>query len=337
MPYRYLGASGVQISSLSLGSWLTFGAKVEQSLTNDIILTAYENGINFFDSAEAYAEGKAEIALGKAIQKYGFRRETLLVSTKIFWGGIKDQPIHPNDRGLSRKHIIEGTYHALQRLNLDYIDLIYAHRPDPNTPIEETVRAFDNLINQGRVMYWGTSEWSSEQIQEAYNIARREKLIPPTMEQPEYNMLKRNRLEKEYKPLFKNIGLGTTTWSPLKFGVLTGKYAKGIPTGSRGDTVDKNRISLYLESEEGKWASTELCAKLEEVSKEIGCSLSQLSIAWCLRNHDVSSVITGASSSEQLLHNVESIKYVDAVCAMEGEIDAILCNKPEPDLDFREV
>ena len=226
MNYRYLGNSGLKVSALSFGAWVTFGDQIGEDIATELMKTAYEHGVNFFDNAEGYSGGKAEIMMGNIIKKLAWKRSDIVVSTKIFWGGEG-----PNDKGLSRKHVIEGTLAALERFQLDYVDLIFCHRPDPNTPIEETVRAMNYVLNQGMAFYWGTSEWSAEQIRQAHEIAKREHLIGPAMEQPQYNMLHRQRVETEYRPLYRDFKLGLTTWSPLASGILTGKYNDGIPTG----------------------------------------------------------------------------------------------------------
>ncbi len=228
MEYRRLGKSGLQVSALSFGAWVTFGKQADVDVALEMMQVAKDAGVNFFDNAEAYENGEAEVVMGAAIKRAGWKRSDLVVSTKIFWGGDG-----PNDSGLSRKHIVEGTDAALARLQMDYVDLIFCHRPDIHTPIEETVRAMSYIVNSGKAFYWGTSEWSAAQITEAYGIARREHLVPPSMEQPQYNMLIRERVEKEYAHLYEEFGLGTTIWSPLASGFLTGKYNDGIPEGSR--------------------------------------------------------------------------------------------------------
>src|SRR5579875_3714833 len=228
MNYRRLGKAGLKVSELSLGAWVTYGEQVGQDVARECMAAAYEAGVNFFDNAEGYAGGQAEVVVGKAIKQLGWRRESIVVSTKIFWGGDG-----PNDEGLSHKHIIEGVNNALRRFQLDYVDLVFCHRPDPNTPIEETVRAMDIVIKQGKAFYWGTSEWSAAQIMRADALARQYGLTPPTMEQPQYNMFARERVEKEYAPLYTELGYGTTIYSPLASGLLTGKYNEGIPAGTR--------------------------------------------------------------------------------------------------------
>lgn len=294
MHYNRLGKAGIKVSEISFGSWITFGKQIGLNEIKTLMHTAYDHGINFFDNAEAYAHGEAEILMGKAIQE--FHREELVISTKIFWGGNG-----PNDTGLSRKHLIEGTKNSLRRLELDYVDLLFCHRPDPNTPIEETVLAMDYLIRSGYAFYWGTSEWNAEQIEEAYLVADEMNCIKPTMEQPKYNLFFRDHLEKDYLPLFEKYGLGTTTWSPLASGILSGKYNQGIPSSSRlakeSWLVPENFMQLV-----------EKTKKLGKIADELGCTLSQLSIAWCLKNPNVSTVITGATKVEQLLENLGAIE-----------------------------
>jgi voltage-dependent potassium channel beta subunit len=293
MEYRHLGKSGIKISALSFGSWITFGGNLDVQGVRQCMKVAHDNGVNFFDNAEAYANGASEFLMGEALKEY--RRQELVISTKIFWGGRGI-----NDTGLSWKHLVEGTKQSLKRMNLEYVDLLFCHRPDPLTPIEETVRAIDMLIKQGLVFYWGTSEWKASEIEAAFEIAYGINATPPTMEQPEYNLFKRNRVEEEYTPLYQKYGLGLTTWSPLDSGILTGKYNQGIPEHSR----------LHLHQELRNRLSDEKIAivkKLEKIAKELDCSLSQLAIAWCLKNENVSSVITGASNPQQVEENMHAI------------------------------
>lgn len=330
MEYRYLGSSGLKVSALSFGAWVTFGNQMGVDDALACLKEAYDAGVNFFDNAEVYADGKAEEIMGQAFKKAGWKRTDLVVSTKLFWGGKG-----PNDRGLSRKHIVEGTDAALKRLQLDYVDLLYCHRPDVHTPIEETVRAMTHVINQGKAFYWGTSEWSAVQIQDAHMIARREKLIPPTMEQPQYNMFHRDRFEKEYAPLYRDYGLGTTIWSPLASGLLTGKYNDGIPAGSRMDLPGYEWLRKLVESPEGQ-ARLEKVKQLAGLAKELGISTAALALAWCLKNPHVSTVITGASKAEQVAENMKALDQVEKLTDdVMAKIEEILKNKPEPDQDFR--
>jgi voltage-dependent potassium channel beta subunit len=330
MEYRYLGKSGLQVSALSLGAWVTYGGQVGEEVANDCMRAAHDAGVNFFDNAEAYASGRAETVMGNVIRKAGWKRSDLVVSTKIFWGGRG-----PNDRGLSRKHVIEGTEASLARLQMDYVDLLFCHRPDPSTPIEETVRAMNYLIDRGKAFYWGTSEWSAVQILEAYAVARREHLIPPLMEQPEYNMLNRERVEKEYARLYDEIGLGTTIWSPLASGLLTGKYNDGIPEGTRMSLPGYEFLRRELEGEQGQ-RNLDKTRKLAGVAAELGCSMAQLAIAWCLKNPHVSTVITGASKPQQVAENMKALDVVPKLTPQWlTRIEDILQNRPEAVPDYR--
>lgn len=330
MEYRFMGMTGLRLSALSFGSWVTFGDQVDESVATACMKEAYDAGVNFFDNAEAYAGGDSETMMGNIIKKQGWKRSDLVLSTKMFWGGEG-----PNDRGLSRKHIIEGTNAALKRLQTDYVDLLFCHRPDIYTPVEETVWAMNILIQQGKALYWGTSEWSAELIREAHDFARREHLVPPVMEQPEYNMFQRDRVEREYERLYSDIGLGTTIWSPLATGLLTGKYNDGIPEGSRLSLPEYGWLKKRLMKRdwEGK---IEKARKLTEVAKELDGSLAQLALAWCLMNPDVSTVITGASRPEQV---TENMKALDLVEKMDEDvmlrIDEILDNEPPLEIDWR--
>lgn len=311
MQYNRLGQAGIRVSELGFGSWITFGKQLGLSDIKKLMHTAFDNGINFFDNAESYAHGEAEILMGKVIRD--FHREELVISTKIFWGGNG-----PNDTGLSRKHLIEGTKNSLVRLQLDYVDLLYCHRPDPNTPIEETVLAMDYLVRNGFAFYWGTSEWSADQIEYAFDAAEAMNCIKPTMEQPRYNLFYREHLEKDYLPLFKKFGLGTTIWSPLAMGILSGKYNHGIPAESRlakeNWLVPDNFMELVNKTK-----------KLEKLANELDCTLSQLAIAWCLKNKHVSSVITGATQLEQLEENLGALEIKDILTpTIMKKIDAII-------------
>ncbi len=305
MEYRRLGGSGLQVSALSFGSWVTFGAQVDEDTALACLEGARAAGVNFFDNAEAYAHGESERVMGRLFKRLGWKRSDLVVSTKIFWGGQG-----PNDQGLSRKHLLEGTAAALARLDLDYVDLLFCHRPDPNTPIEETVRAMSHLVNTGKALYWGTSEWSAVEIREAYDIARREQLVPPTMEQPEYNMFHRDRVETEYEALYEEIGLGLTIWSPLASGVLTGKYDDGLPEGTRATMPGYGWLRKQITSAEGQ-RLVEKTKVLAPIAEQLGCSRAQLGVAWCLRNPRVSTVILGASRIEQLEENLGAQSVVE--------------------------
>jgi len=321
MNYRRLGSAGLKVSELSLGAWVTYGFQVGEDVATKCMQSAYDAGVNFFDNAEAYAAGKAEVVMGNVIKKLGWKREDIVVSSKVFWGGEG-----PNDRGLSRKHIYEACRKSLKRFQLDYFDLFFCHRPDPTTPIEETVRAMDDLIHQGLILYWGTSEWSAADIMRAHAIAREMGLTPPQMEQPQYNMLHRDRVEKEYLPLYREIGLGTTIWSPLASGLLTGKYNSGIPQGSRATLPGYDWLKEYVITPK----NIETVKKLEPVAKDLGCTMAQLGIAWCLKNPNVSTVITGASKPEQVSENMKAVDIVPLLTKeMMERIDSILGNKPQ--------
>jgi voltage-dependent potassium channel beta subunit len=330
MEYRFLGKSGLQVSALSLGAWVTYGNQVGEDVAYECMEAAYQAGVNFFDNAEAYAGGKAETVMGNVLKRAGWKRSDLVISTKIFWGGDG-----PNDNGLSRKHIIEGIRGSLARLDLDYVDLIFCHRPDIYTSIEETVRAMNFVIDQGLAFYWGTSEWSAEQIMQAYGIARREHLIPPLMEQPEYSMLQRERVEFEYARLYEEVGLGTTIWSPLASGLLSGKYNNGIPEGTRASLSGYEWLKERFEGEEAQ-RKLDKVRQLVPIAEELGCSMSQLAIAWCLKNPNVSTVITGASRASQVVENMKSLDVVDRLDQDVMErIEGILENKPKTLPDYR--
>jgi voltage-dependent potassium channel beta subunit len=327
MQYRHLGRSGLKVSALSYGSWVTFGDQIDTDQAAECMQIAYDHGVNFFDNAEAYAGGQSERMMGKIIQDKGWDRTNLVLSTKIFWGGDG-----PNDQGLSRKHVIEGTKAALRRLQTDYVDLVFCHRPDVETPIEETVRAMNHLVDQGLAFYWGTSEWRAEQIRHAYEVARRENLMPPTMEQPQYNMFHRERVETEYAPLYDDVGLGTTIWSPLASGLLTGKYNDGIPEDSRLATENYEWLQDQVLVEE----RLEKVQQLADVADDVGCSTAQLALAWCLTNPDVSTVITGASKPHQVEENMQALDVLDQIDdQLEERIEEILDNEPEPAPNWR--
>ena len=329
MEYRRLGHSGLKVSALSFGSWVTFHNQVDQNAAKNMMAAAYESGVNFFDNAEAYAAGASEEIMGQALKDLGWSRDSFIVSSKVFWGGEK-----PTQRGLSRKHVVDACHNALKRLQVDYLDLYFCHRPDQETPVQETVWTMNDLIRQGKVLYWGTSEWSADQIREAHAVALRDRLVPPTMEQPQYHMLHRERVENEYERLYETAGLGTTIWSPLASGILTGKYNDGIPAGSRVTLAGYEWLKTFVESEEGQ---TKI-AKAKELTKfagELDTTLSRLAIAWCLKNPRVSTVILGASRMEQLTENLQSLEVLPLLNdEIMAKIELILDNKPTPASTF---
>lgn len=319
MHYRRLGRSGLKVSEISLGAWVTFGDQIDEKTASDLIHAAYEAGVNYFDNADVYANGRAETDMGKAIQD--MPREALVISSKVFWPTMPG----PNGRGLSRKHIMKSVHASLKRLGTDYLDLYFCHRFDPDAPVEEVVWAMDDLIHQGKILYWGTSEWRAWQISAAVNAADRHHLVPPAMEQPQYNMFHRQRVEAELAPLCKELGLGLTTWSPLHFGILTGKYNEGIPEGTRASLPDYTWIRDSITPER-----IDAVRKLGEVAGNLGLTSAQLAIAWVLRRKEVSSVITGATKPVQLQENLAA---ADAVVKLSDEvlekIEQILNNHPE--------
>lgn len=318
MLYRRLGSAGIKVSLLSLGSWVTYGAQVDIDAAADMIKLAYDNGINFFDNAEVYAGGKSETIMGAAFRKLGLRRGSYLVSTKLYWG------LHegPNEKDtLNRKYLLEAMEGSLERLGMNHVDFVFCHRPDPQTPMEETVRAMSDIVSSGKAFYWGTSEWSAEQVREAWQIADKRNLHRPQMEQPQYNMINRAKVEKEFARLYEGIGLGLTTFSPLASGLLSGKYKNGIPEGTRfalpGYEWLKNR---YMNDE---FISS--VAKLEPIAAELGCTMSQMGIAWVARNPNVSTVITGASRREQLEENLGALEVLPKLTpAVLAKIDEAL-------------
>ncbi|KAI4152419.1 MAG: hypothetical protein LQ340_002927 [Diploschistes diacapsis] len=330
MQYRHLGRSGLKVSVISLGGWLTYGGHVGNEDSYACMKAAYDAGINFFDCAEAYSGGESEKIMGEAIKHYNWKRNDLVISTKIYWGSAYgDNPV--NNGGLSRKHIVEGTNLALKRLQLDYVDLIYAHRPDRDTPMEETVRAFNHLIDTGKAFYWGTSEWNADEISEAWRVAERYNLIGPLMEQPHYNYLVRDRVEKEYLGLIERHGLGLTIFSPLKQGILTGKYNDKVPDDSRLSTSQDNFAKNMREKygNEDWQKQIQQVKALEPVAEKLGCDLAALAMAWVIRNPHVSSAITGASRPEQVAKSVKALdvlpKLTDEVMK---EIDELVGTKP---------
>uniref|UniRef100_A0A674H4Y3 Voltage-gated potassium channel subunit beta-2 n=1 Tax=Taeniopygia guttata TaxID=59729 RepID=A0A674H4Y3_TAEGU len=393
MIYRNLGKSGLRVSCLGLGTWVTFGGQItdevrlhpftlslpilslvsgegmgpaqpwlwpgcmrhagaqqrsvhapvrrllatpftqpalSSQMAEQLMTLAYDNGINLFDTAEVYAAGKAEVVLGNIIKKKGWRRSSLVITTKIFWGGKAE-----TERGLSRKHIIEGLKASLERLQLEYVDVVFANRPDPNTPMEETVRAMTHVINQGMAMYWGTSRWSSMEIMEAYSVARQFNLIPPICEQAEYHMFQREKVEVQLPELFHKIGVGAMTWSPLACGIVSGKYDGGIPPYSRASLKGYQWLKDKILSEEGRRQQAKL-KELQAIAERLGCTLPQLAIAWCLRNEGVSSVLLGASNADQLMENIGAIQVLPKLSSsIVHEIDSILGNKPYSKKDYR--
>lgn len=329
MEYRRLGRSGLRVSEFSFGAWVTFGKQVGEDDAASIMGAAYDAGINFFDNAEGYEQGNAEIVMGEALNKLGWARDTYAVSSKVFWGGSK-----PMQGGLSAKHVTDACHAALKRLQVDYLDLYFCHRPDIDTPIEETVRAMHNLVTQGKVIYWGTSEWSAQQITEAHLIARREHLTPPTMEQPQYNLFERQKVEADYLPLYE-IGLGTTIWSPLASGFLTGKYNDGIPADSRVNLPGYEWLKNSLESPEGK-AKIEKVKKLAVLAKDAGLPIHHLALLWCNANPNVSTVILGASKKSQLVDNLKALDSKAKLTAdVIARIEEIVGNKPAAPQRFR--
>ncbi|MGO6841828.1 aldo/keto reductase (plasmid) [Rhizobium ruizarguesonis] len=324
MEYRRLGKSGLKVSEFSFGSWVTFGKQVNGSDAVDLMKLAYDNGVNFFDNAEGYESGKSEIVMGEALSRLGWSRDSFVVSSKVFWGGQK-----PTQRGLSRKHVTDACHAALKRLQVDYLDLFFCHRPDIDTPIEETVRAMHDLVAQGKVVYWGTSEWSAQQLTEAYAVARDLRITPPTMEQPQYNIFERQKVESDYLPLYDLMGLGTTIWSPLASGVLTGKYNNGVPADSRMNLPGYEWLKEKWSSDAGR-AQLRQVGELAKLADEIGMSITHLALLWCLANRNVSTVILGASRASQLQDNLAALSHRQKMTSDVLErIDTIVGNKPE--------
>jgi voltage-dependent potassium channel beta subunit len=318
MNYRRLGRSGLKISELSFGSWVTYGNQVDTRAARELMAAAFDAGVNFFDNAEIYAKGDSEVIMGKVLKELGWPRIKYVVSTKFYWG----MRTCANDNNtLNRKYLLDAIDGSLKRLQLDYVDLVYCHRADPHTPIEETVWAMHNIIERGKALYWGTSEWNADEIRAAWDIADRRNLHRPVVEQPQYNLLHRKRVEHEYARLYEDIGLGLTTWSPLASGLLSGKYQKGIPPGSRG------ALESYAFLRDGLTdpAKNAIVGKLEGVAKELGCTLAQLALAWCVRNPHVSTVITGATRVEQITENMKALDVVPRLVPdVLARIDAIV-------------
>jgi voltage-dependent potassium channel beta subunit len=304
MPYRHLGRSGLRVSVLSFGSWVTFGTQLDVGLAAECLAAAREAGVNFFDNAEAYAGGESERLMGKAIERLGWTRSSYVVSTKLFWG-IRDEVNMRNT--LNRKYLLQAIDGSLERFGLDFVDVLFCHRPDPSTPIEETVWAMSDIVAAGKALYWGTSEWSADEIRAAWEIAERHHLRKPVVEQPQYNLFARRRVEREYARLYEDLGLGLTTWSPLASGLLTGKYLDGVPEGSRAALPGYEWLRKALTDP----ARNEAVRGLRQVADELGCSLAQLAIAWCARNPRVSTVITGASRPEQVRENMGALAVLD--------------------------
>jgi len=324
MEYRRMGRSGLQLSVLSFGSWVTFHKQINDNSADELMGIAYDNGINFFDNAEVYALGESEKMMGRVLKAKKWDRTSYTVSSKAFFGW-RGKENKPNQTGLSRKHLTEACNEALQRLQTDYLDLFFCHRPDKNTPIEEVVLTMNTLIQQGKILYWGTSEWSGVELMEAHRVAQHYRLIGPSMEQPQYNLFERNKIENDYLEVYKNVGLGTTIWSPLAAGLLTGKYNNGIPEGSR---LGMEGFDWLKE----RWVMQEKIEKVKQLqllANELGCSLPALSIAWCIKNPNVTTAILGATKKEQLIDNLTALKAVELLNPeVIGKIEAIMQNKP---------
>lgn len=331
MEYQYLGNSGLEVSRLSYGTWVSFG---QQMKTVDECVSclslAYEHGVNFFDTAEIYTHGEAEILLGKCFKKLSWNRSDYVVATKIFWGGQG-----PNRKGVSRKRIVEGTNASLERLGMDYVDVLFCHRPDWDTPVEETVRAMNHMISSGKALYWGTSEWPAERIREAILISEKLGLIAPVTEQPKYNLFYRERLELDYLSLFRDYRYGTTVWSPLEYGILTGKHNTGIASGSRLSMDEYDWLKARLDCEEGR-RKISIVRKLQRIADSIGTTTGKLAIAWCLLNRNVSTVILGASDTDQLKENLDAADLVPKLSPeILNQMEIILDNKPAEIEDFK--
>lgn len=323
MEYKNLGKSGLKVSRLSFGSWLTFGKQIGDTTAEDLMAYAYEHGVNFFDNAEIYSRGQSETVMGEILNKFDWSRDSYLVSSKLFFGTGGD--LWPTQKGLNRKHLVEGTEAAMKRLQVDYLDLLFCHRPDKETPIEETVWTMHNLIQQGKILYWGTSEWSAQEIMEAHMVAREHHLIGPVVEQPQYNMLVRDKVEVEYSQIYKNVGLGTTIWSPLASGVLSGKYNDSFPEDTRLSIEGLDWLKDRTLSE----IAVQKTRTLTALAKEIGMSMPQLAISWCLKNENVSTAILGASKVSQLEETLKSVElYTKLDAEIMEKIEGILENKP---------
>jgi voltage-dependent potassium channel beta subunit len=324
MEYRRMGKTGLQLSVLSFGTWVTFHKQINDGLADELMGIAYDAGVNFFDNAEVYALGESEKMMGRVLKAKNWDRTSYTISSKAFFGW-RGKNNKPNQTGLSRKHLTEACNEALQRLQTDYLDLYFCHRPDKNTPIEEVVFTMNTLIQQGKILYWGTSEWSGVEIMEAHRIAQAYRLIGPAMEQPQYNLFERDKLERDYTEIFKNVGLGTTIWSPLAAGLLTGKYNNGIPADSRLAIPGFDWLK-------DRWIMEEKIAKVKQLqglASELGVSLPSLSIAWCIKNPNVTTAILGATKKEQLLDNLKALDLVNLLnTEVTEKIEAIMANKP---------
>ncbi|MCX5542558.1 MULTISPECIES: potassium channel beta subunit family protein [Paraburkholderia] len=318
MNYRRLGRSGLQVSELSIGSWVTYGNQVDARLARESLAAARDAGINFFDNAEAYAGGKSEELMGQALKELAWPRVSYVVSTKFYWG-LNEAPNQYHT--LNRKYLMDAIDGSLKRLQLDYVDLVFCHRPDPNTPVEETVWAMSDMITRGKALYWGTSEWSADEIRAAWEIAERHHLHKPAMEQPQYNLFHRTRVEDEYRRLYEDIGLGLTTWSPLASGLLTGKYRGGVPSGSRAELQGYDWLRKNVTDPD----KNEIVGKLAEFAKQLDCSVGQLALAWILKNPRVSTVITGASRIEQIGENMKARDVAEKITPdIKAQIEAIV-------------
>lgn len=324
MEYRYMGKTGLQLSVLSFGSWVSFHKQINDGVADELMGIAYDNGVNFFDNAEVYALSESEKMMGRVLKKKNWDRTSYTVSSKAFWGW-RGKENKPNQTGLSRKHLMEACNEALQRLQMDYLDLYFCHRPDKKVPIEEVVWTMHNLVQQGKILYWGTSEWSGVEIMEAHRVAHQYGLIGPTVEQPQYNLFERNKIENEFLMVFKTVGMGTTIWSPLASGLLSGKYNNGIPEDSRFAIEGFDWLK-------DRWMKENFLEKINKLSKlagELGISMAQLSIAWCIKNPDVTTAILGASRKEQLLENLKALEAVEKLTDdVMKQIDEIVQTKP---------
>ena len=324
MEYRYMGKTGLQLSVLSFGSWVSFHKQIDDSVADELMGIAYDNGVNFFDNAEVYALGESEKMMGRVLKNKNWDRTSYTVSSKAFWGW-RGKDNKPNQAGLSRKHLVEACHEALQRLQMDYLDMYFCHRPDKGTPVEETVWTMHNLIQQGKILYWGTSEWSGVEIMEAHRVAHQYGLIGPAMEQPQYNLLERNKMENEFLTIIKTVGMGTTIWSPLASGLLSGKYNNGIPEGSRFAIEGFD----WLKDRWMQKSFLEKINKLSNLAKELDISMAQLSIAWCIKNPHVTTAILGATRKEQLLENLKALEAAEKLTKeIMQQVDDIVQTKP---------